>query len=89
LLGAASVLVLSDKVTTPLPWLRLDAIAVGHPNPSLSLCFIHRILAEHRMGSARFRQDCEEKCIMGVEGCRMFHSYFIRTSSPSTTLLPN
>ena len=30
LLGALSVLVLSDIVTTPVPWLRLDALLVGH-----------------------------------------------------------
>ncbi|KAF9529928.1 major facilitator superfamily domain-containing protein [Crepidotus variabilis] len=29
LLGAATVLVLSDVVTTPLPWLRLDAVALN------------------------------------------------------------
>ncbi|KAH8101190.1 major facilitator superfamily domain-containing protein [Cristinia sonorae] len=29
LLGAATVLILSDVVTTPLPWLRLDAIALN------------------------------------------------------------
>ncbi|KAF8651057.1 hypothetical protein AX16_004920 [Volvariella volvacea WC 439] len=29
LLGALSVFILSDKVTTPLPWLRLDALALN------------------------------------------------------------
>lgn len=36
LLGALAVLVLSDYVPTPLPWLRLDALAVGFACPITS-----------------------------------------------------
>ena len=55
LLGALSVLVLSDIVTTPLPWLRLDALAVWTSCRYLQ-SRSDLVIVESRLGPTDLRQ---------------------------------